>query len=466
MGRRLAGIAVALAFASLPSCAHAADAVVALQDTGINPYHEVFRDPSPRALQYPGTYIPGYPAGAKPLNLTLDAANYRAAVKKDCNLWRSLKRGQLYYVPGTRIVGAISFQRTGALTCPTTATDPTGSPFVLDTNGHGTMTASRAGSSEYGACRDCLIVSVQFPSAAGDAAPYIYEALDWLDANASWIDAESHSWGPIAYGAWDPTGQADIYAAGPELARRSERNAQAHLAFWSSGNGLAGRGGVVGLPGTETDPQIGPSAISVGGHDSGYVSSWPGFPPTVVSDDCNDWGAYSNSLTKSADTVGSGTSSATPFAAGGAVRILRDAREILGDTSTGVHDGVVASGPAGLVPEPSPLADGRLTLAEWRALVLKTASPRPVAQPEDGPICGTTSAPYNATPVKWSDVPDAFPEYVQIGYGAVDEVGHTRALATLRGEAPLPDRSKTDQFMALDYQARSALHTVFTLGSG
>lgn len=448
-----------------PAAAHAADAVIALQDTGINPYHKVFRDSSPRALQYPGTYIPGYPAGAKPLNLHLDEASYRDAVKKDCSLWKGVKRGQLYYVPGTRIVGAISFQPVGGIGCATATADPTGTPYVLDTAGHGTMTASRAASSEYGACRSCLIVSVQMPSTAGNAAPDIFDALDWLDANTGWIDAESHSWGPIAFGLWEPTGEADIYVGNPELARRSERNAQAHLAFWASGNGVAGRGGVIGLPGTETAPQLGPSVISVGGHDSGYVSAWAGFPPTVVSDDCNDWAAYSNSTDKSDPTVGSGTSSATPFAAGGAVRILRDARAILGDTTTGIHSGVAASGPAGLVPA-GPLADGTLTVVEWRDLVLKTASPRPEAQFEDGPICSTTSAPYNAAPVKWTDVPSDFPEYVQIGYGAVDEVGHTRALATLNGQAPLPDRSRTDQFMALDAQSRAAQHKVYTLDTG
>jgi hypothetical protein len=463
--RRMVGAGLAaIALASAPA-AHGADAVVAVQDTGINPYHEVFRDDSPRAQQHPSTYIPGYPATALPLKLSLHEANYRAAVLKDCNsVWKKVKRNQLYYVPGTRIVGAISFQSSGALGCPTATADPTGLPYILDTNGHGTMTASRAVSNVYGACRACLVVSVQMPATAGDSAPDIYQALDWQNANTSWVDAESHSWGPIAFGAWDPTGQGDIYAAGPDLARKSERNARAHLAFWASGNGLAGRGGVIGLPGTTTAPQLGPSVVSVGGHDSGYVSAWAGFPPTVVSDDCNDWGAYNNSLDKSADTVGSGTSSATPFASGGAVRILRDARTILGDASSGVEAAVVASGPAGLVPS-GPLADGKLTLAEWREVLLKSSSPRPLAQPEDGPTCPATAAPYNAAPVKWSDVPDAFPEYVHIGYGAVDEVGHSRALAVLRGDAPMPDRTNTDRFMGLDAQSRAAQHTVYTLNS-
>ena len=59
------------------------------------------------------------------------------------------------------------------------------------------------------------------------------------------------------------------------------------------------------------------------------------------------------------------TSSATPFAAGGAARMLLEARRILGDTGTGVTKGVVASGPKGRVKD-GPLADGEFTLEEWK----------------------------------------------------------------------------------------------------
>ena len=98
--------------------------------------------------------------------------------------------------------------------------------------------------------------------------------------------------------------------------------------FWATGNGAATRGGVLGHP-TIIDPRMtAPSIVMVGGHDSGYVNTWPDFPPHVVSDSCNCWGAYHQSLDESADTVGSGTSSATPFAAGGAARILQEARAI------------------------------------------------------------------------------------------------------------------------------------------
>ena len=63
----------------LPAAAGAQDArpagqaVVALIDTGINPYHVEFRDDSALALQHPSTYLEGYPADAEALSLTLNA---------------------------------------------------------------------------------------------------------------------------------------------------------------------------------------------------------------------------------------------------------------------------------------------------------------------------------------------------------------------------------------------------------
>lgn len=455
MRRVLAGAALALALTA--SAAQAAEAVVALQDSGINPYHQVFRNSDPRFLEHPSTYLPGYPANAKPLRLTLTGQkDWAAAVKKDCAVWQTVRRGELYYVPGTRIVGAISFSPQTKISCPAA----TGRPPILDFNGHGTMVASRAASNAYGGCRECLVVMVQYPANALETEA-AYGALDWLGANTSWIDVESHSWGPLLFGAWDPTDRAFLVAGGAGLARRSERNAQRHPAFWASGNGLAGRGGVLGAPGTATAPQIGPSAFAVGGHDSGQVTAWTGFPPHLVSDACASWAAKRDHLTESGDSIGGGTSAATPFVAGGAARMLREARAILGDSSTGVRDGVAARGPAGLVPG-GPLADGTFTLAEWRALLLKTATPRPVKQFEDGPACGTGQ--FGPLPVSWTDVPAQAPEYLLIGYGAVDDPAQALASKVLRGTAALPDRADTDRFFAADGQGRAVTHRVFTLG--
>lgn len=437
-----------------------AQAVVAFIDTGINPYHLTFRDSSPLAQQHPSTYLPGFPADAQALRLTLDDSveTWEDAVAADCAVWKGVRPGQLYWVPGTKIVGAISFAPAANAVC--TATARSGMP-ILDLNGHGTMVASRAASIEYGACKSCRVVAVQHPSSVnllnpGASTEPSVKSIEWAAANASWIDAQSNSWGPIVPG-YDPTGAAGLLTASPRLVRAVEATSSRHFSAWASGNGAAFRGGVLGHPSLLT-PHAAPSAVIVGGHDSGYVNVWPGFPPHVVSDSCASWAARHNKIADSGDSVGGGTSAATPFVAGGAAQILLEARRILGATSTGVLDGVVASGAAGVVAS-GPLADGTFTLAEWKRLVFTTATARPVRQYEDGPTCATGQ--FGPTPVQWKDVPAQYPEFLHIGYGAVDTPAVDLAGKVLRGEAPAPDRARTDQYFAADAAARGALHQVF-----
>lgn len=425
--------------------------VIALVDTGINPYHEVFRDGSERAQQHPSTYLEGYPSDAQRLDLTLDAASYDEAVEADCERWQSLEEGQLYWIPGTKIVGAV------AVLAPGEGHDPDACPgsLILDGNSHGTMTASRAAAADwYGACETCRIVAVQ---GLND------EAVVWTARNAGWIDAQSNSWGPFPL--WEPTGVVEEQtgiAGSPEFARNVEWSAQQHPTFFATGNGIMAFAGVIGNP-TWTQSELTPSVIGVGGHDSGRVNTWPDAPPHVVSDSCESWAAHHDSLDAAEEDVGGGTSAASPYAAGQSVRYVVEARAMLGDPRTGVRDGVVAEGtpPAGITD--GPLADGVFTADEWRELLMKSATERPEAQPEDGPVC---EAPgwhiYSATPLLWTDVPDAYPEYHLIGYGAVDDPALETALAVLRGEEPMPDRSETDAFFAADDTLRSAVHDVYT----
>ncbi|MDQ3956473.1 MAG: S8 family peptidase [Actinomycetota bacterium] len=434
---------------------------MALVDTGINPYHEVFRDRSRLAQRHPSTYIPGFPKDAKALRLTLNAPDYWTAVKADCKrIWSKIKPGQLYWFPGTKIVGGIAFDGRGLMNCD--AAEPSAGGRILDNSGHGTMVASRAAATEYGACKKCRVVAVQMPTSVnilnpGPSTDSSIRAITWAAKNASWIDAQSNSWGPIVP-LWDPSGQAGLLAANPELARAVERVSRRHLAFWASGNGVAFRGGVLGHP-TLLSPHLGPSAVIVGGHDSGYMNTWPGFSPHVVSDSCASWAAHEDEIDKSGDSVGGGTSGATPFAAGGAGRILLEARRLLRDDQTGVSKRIVAQGRARGITR-GPLKDGKFTLAEWRQVLFKTASERPKRQFEDGPVC--EGPRWGPTPVKWADVPDAYPEYVQIGYGAVDGDSAPIAARVLAGLKPLPDRSETDQYFAADRAAREVLHQIFT----
>ena len=108
----LAALSLAGGFVAVPAAAQegaAGDAVVAFVDTGINPYHQVFRDDSPRAYQHPSTYIPGYPADAIALDVTLSLTDWAKAVRADCeSVWKTIVPNQLYWFPGTKIVGAIT----------------------------------------------------------------------------------------------------------------------------------------------------------------------------------------------------------------------------------------------------------------------------------------------------------------------------------------------------------------------
>lgn len=461
IGSVSSAVAVALTLSVLPLAPAVAKpisgpkAVVGVIDTGINPYHVTFRDDSPRARKHPSTYIPGFPKNAEALRLSLNEKDYLTAVKKDCErVWSRVKSGKLYWIPGTKIVGAISFEAQDNVTCAgLNLAQPFGfSGRILDRNGHGTMTASRAASNEYGGCPDCFVVAVQ---------GYGNPPVTWTADNAGWIDAQSNSWGPILP-LWAPTGGDTLLWNDPEFVSTVESAAQKQLSFWASGNGVATRGGLLGHP-TTLDPRMTPSIVMVGGHDSGYVTTWHDAPPHVVSDICNCWAAHRDKIEESDDSVGSGTSSATPFAAGGAARMLLEARRILGDAGTGVTKGVVARGPKGRVKD-GPLADGEFTLEEWKRLVFETATPRPEGQREDGPPCGAVDGLllYSATPVQWKDVPDGFPEYLSIGYGAVDDPAMKLASAILRGRMKAPDRSTTDQFFEADRIARGTLHSVWT----
>jgi hypothetical protein len=427
-------------------------------DTGINPYHITFRDDSSRARRHPSTYLPGYPKDALALRLSLDEPDYWKAVRADCKrVWSKVEPGKLYWFPGTKIVGAISFSGSSTVNCE--RSQPSGG-VIRDQNGHGTMVASRAASVEYGACKACLIVSVQFPGTASVSVqasrdPSI-DAIRWAADNARWIDTQSNSWGPFVP-LWEPTGHAGLFTANPELVSAVEEVSSTHPAFWASGNGAVFRAGVTGHP-TLLAAHFTPSALMVGGHDSGQVNLWPGFPPHVVSDSCASWAAPPFEISESGDGIGSGTSAATPFAAGGAARILLEARRILGFNGAGVRDDVVAQGSKGRVKQ-GPLADGKLTLEEWKELTFKTATPRPEAQHEDGPPCAL--GPYGPTPLKWSDVPDGYPEYFHIGYGAIDSESWMLARRVLRGEEAMPHRTETDAYFAIDRQIREATHRIF-----
>lgn len=430
--------------------------VVALIDSGINPYHPAFRDRT-RADQHPSEYIPNYPDWIQPLRLTLDAPTMAAALEADAEVWATVRPGTLYWVPGTRIVGWISFGA-GGTRCDGIFPDvpPANGPLstgceertLLDDHGHGTMTASRAAGEGTSLAPDARIVSIEGLGTRGVS----------FAADLGWVDVQSNSWGSLVPGVGS---RAAI-----------ERAADRQLVMFAAGNGTA-FSGAAPTP-TETHSTRGRGAIQVGAHDNGAMSPWSDAPAHLVADGYGGPIAQHDRLDPVApSTLACCTSAAAPYAAGAAAAILTDARALLGDQTPGISQDPGGGSPIAAEGTPVPnsplLADGVFTLAEWKGLLLASAEARPLPGIHDGwqqflggpttpnrPEHGPGENPYCllcvTAPIPWSAVPAQVPAYLSIGYGATNERSVQLAGRVLRGLSPLPARAEEDAFFALDDQ--------------
>lgn len=470
--RSLLLLPVLLAAAGLPAAglaaarARPAVAVLALIDTGINPYAPAFRDTSALARRHPSAYLPGYPKDARALELSLGLP-YEEAIERDRAIWASVKRGELYWIPGTRIVGAISLGAGGTCSAerppPANAGGGCNERLLLDDHGHGTMTASRAagwpaslGAAPPGPDPATRIVAIEGLGAA---------SVIWA-ADQGWIDVQSNSWLSLV-----PSPANSRVADSTSAAFR--RAAERMVTFAASGNGSAFVLGALPTPtyALSTSP---PGVILVGGHDNGRMTLWAGAPPHVVADAYGGMTALRDSSAPMAPhPIACCTSAAAPYAAGAAAALVATARAALGDDTPGVADGVLASGkPRGIAQ--GPLADGDLTLQEFTDVFLHTAQARPAEGRDDGLIhwAGEPRAPdftqygpganpfcllCTTTPVAWTSVPEQADAYQLIGYGAIDERSFKAALAVLAGREPLPERPAADAQYDADQQLRAVL---------
>ncbi len=455
-------------------------AVIAHIDTGINPYHEVFRDRSKLASQHPSTYIPGYPADAVALNLSLDEPTWEAAFAKDKATWDDLKArfddeatrdqvtGKVFWIPGTKIIAAKVF-RLGGTFCPPVK-EFTPPPWavndcpdypILDDHGHGTMTATRMAGNKGSLCPDCRIVSIE---GLGDLSS------KWA-ADQGWIDVQTNSWGFIVP---QPVIWAIDYPFDLGILRNLEEAAAKMPAYFASGNGINFFLGWATWP-SQLGTTLVKNAIWVGAHDNGKVAHWSGAPAHVVADGYAGLTAENHSITAFGPRpITCCTSAASPYAAGEGAAIILRARQILGDSSVGIHDGIVARGQAHGIRR-GPLSDGVFTLEEFRTLAKHTAEARPQAGRDDGEIhwFGDPRAPEvlpygpgdNAfcqgcwtLPLPWSQVPSAVPAYTLIGYGAANERSLALAVKVLLGRAKEPNREDVDEFFVQEGKIRDVIH--------
>ena len=415
--------------------------VIALIDSGINPYHQDFR--APEFVHHPSKYIEGYPRDAKAFDLSLgtaDAKGYEAARGADDIDWARIQEGELRWFPGTRIIGGISL-----------GSGDTVSPWVgrkiLDDQGHGTGTASVAAGQFFGSNPNALIVEVE---SLGEAS------LNWA-TQQKWIDIVSNSWGAPAN---LPTGD-------PATTKTATERGQSIV--FSAGNGATNTnssavfppGGPVEDPckcktpdsdNSMTDAWSGPAwQLTIGAVSpiNGQDHWWHSYPVDVSSFG-SKWraaGAFGIEIRPDEDNVETrdfgGTSCAAPITSGVLSRIILEAREILGDTTGGQRpDQAVAVGPKSRAPKKGPLADGVLTRLEAEEIVQKTAFPTP-ADPEkimwDYAIRPTTEA-----------------YYIHQGYGVVDRNSLALARKVLVGTEDLPARPEADQWI----QAMDAIRGV------
>lgn len=372
--------------------------VIAVVDSGINPYHRDFRRPGLDV--HPASYIEGYPSEASAMRLALRSPSFEVAMKRDASRWSQVRSGRLYWVPGTNIVGFIDFA----------GEDPDRRGY--DINGHGTAAASIAAGRFSGpGSGDVLLVSV-----TGFA-----EGLKWA-SQQPWIDVITNSWGTV-------------FPPGP-VARDASDASRAAVA---SGKVVCFSSGNFASPYIYQDSQ-GPSwNVNVGAASATTRGEhfYTSYPNDVLGLSGRP-AASNSSMTKT--VTFSGTSAAAPAVCGLIAKTLADVRGRLGDHVQGPHRRGLAVGER---TRRGPLRDGVLDRKELEDAVQATAVPAETAMPNP-------------------DDPNAIPAlpiggFLRGGYGIVDEASARDALRVILSTDPRPERSLEDWWIESTDDVRDAI---------
>lgn len=372
--------------------------VVAVVDTGVNPYHQAFEAPGLGTGDLPARIQEAADGERRdPLSVPLrEADTYRESLLQDAGTWTRL--------PGQRLV---HFQDTRVLGYNLAAGEPPGVP-VLDAGGHGTMTTHAVLAQN----PDALVVMVT----GGDYD----EGVRWAN-DQPWIDLLSLSWGPVVNAA----GVAEPHAFDFTTAEATQESWNAgKLVFSATGNDptlahtdtTSGPPWVHAVSGSQPDTR-GRALASGNGVDT--VANWT---QTL---------AHHRSLDGNA--TASGTSFATPLTAGVASRILAEARAAAGHEG-GIRDGAFVDA-----------GDARITNGDLREALNRTAVYWDTTDYE-GPTDPGPSVP----------VAPAAP-WISMGWGHVDGRVVEPALEGLLGDEPLPEKpDEAVAYMEANHDARAA----------
>lgn len=386
--------------------------VVAVADSGVNPYHEAFY--RPENTRHPCTWVRGFTDCSVPA-LPLSVGKHdtaEAAFEADREVWESVETDRWYWIPRTNIIGAVCDEPVGG--GPTDRTLPRGGPAacIFDENGHGTGTAS----SVLTEAPDALLL-VHEGNAGGSQ-------LATAPVNA---DVQSHSWGfyaPLPLQAARPLVEQPC----PVGESRPET-----LVFLAAGN-------EVPWPTLLDCQRARPDIQVVGG---GYPGAFQANSWTVY--DFASWfcrpTASATSNTEPDDHCG--TSFASPTAAGAAAAALLDVRR---------HDRYAGRSTAQRVSR-------SVTREAFIEALRSAASYEPEPKfPDRVPCADPTAECFSVWDVGWAPLPEQAP-HLFWGYGWLDSTVSDTIVSCALGRA-CP--TKSEQSRAYNEQ-RQSLRTVTSL---
>ncbi|HVL87456.1 MAG TPA: S8/S53 family peptidase [Candidatus Thermoplasmatota archaeon] len=362
--------------------------VVAIFDTGINPYHPAFRAVG---LPEPALIIPDLPT-YETVDLSFETA-YDDALQKDRS--SSLEPGKLYWFRDTRILGYSHYQSSSYRYA------------VLDEEGHGTAAASMVLKTN----PDAIILAVEtFPRGR--------EILPWA-ANQSWIDVFSISSGPVA----------NIPA---EFISPPPREQDGLRTAVENGKLVVGAAGNEPVPPWMAPDPGAPWSIGVGGAwsntrgETAVASKTPDFVSEFVVK------VASKETTADEWYWSTGTSYGAPFVAGVVSRAIYEVRETWGHGKS-IIDGAYAVHPDG----------HRLTNTDVRLALNRTAaywSPTDYSAPSDPTSCLVCTVGGATVPITPEIPGTPVGPWLQMGWGFVNESTVPALVSVLLGEIPLPEK--------------------------
>ncbi|MDD5502413.1 MAG: PKD domain-containing protein, partial [Candidatus Thermoplasmatota archaeon] len=400
--------------------------IIAIVDSGINFFHDDFRASTykndavkSRTNNFqdnPSEYIDEFPDDATAINVDWSKTTYDA-LKADFMANNAIQTGKLYWIPGTKVIGAY--------------TDGTDGGTILDTDsaslGHGTHCASVAAGNIFGYCPDALIVAVQG-----------YAGIQWA-CQQPWIDFVSNSWGTRGNIGTPTFGMGLDLLGDTESTKPAVERGQ--IVLFAAGNGV--ENGFLVTESTYTSGNTGPDwLVTVGAAalETNQTIIGTGKPVDITSYGSGDIKA-ADYLSTSGVGSHSGTSCATPMTAGVFATALLAARNALEDNHVGQYsDGqIIAQGTAAPT---GPLSDGKLTREELKEAVFKTALP-----PGSDYISVPVTMPLGGTPADWP----------LCGYGIANKYSAQDAVKVVLGQSSMPDRSDVDMWMEYDEQVRDII---------